>query len=530
MAYLLQHLLIDSARRHPNKVAVVYRDESITYGRLDEITSRLAVVLRENGVKKGDRVGILINKSIPSIISIHGILKAGGVYVPLDPSAPPSRSGYMIQNCGIRCLLTSTRQAQTLPQMFPAAVPLEVVVLTDDCAAPAANLQTKTVAWADVIDRGDARLPENSTIETDLAYILYTSGSTGVPKGVMISHLNSLTFVNWGRETFGVGSEDRLSNHAPLHFDLSIFDVFVAFGAGATVVLVPEGTSAFPIRLADWIENNGISIWYSVPSALSLMVLHGRLDRYRFSKLHTILFAGEVFPVKYLRELMGMIPHAGYFNLYGPTETNVVTYCRVPKLTPDRVKPIPIGEACANTEVFALTDGGTLVTQPGQEGELYARGSCVAQGYWGDMEKTRQNFVLNQTQPHFQEKAYRTGDLVTLDEEGNYIYLGRRDNMIKSRGYRIELGEVESVLYSHPQVTDAAVVALHDDVIGNRIHAFVVLNDNGAVDSSELQRFCAGRIPTYMVPETIDLRRTLPQTTTGKVDKVALRALAEETL
>lgn len=522
MTYLLQHLLTSSAKKYPEKVAVIYNDESITYKRLDDLTNKLAAVLRENGVKRGDRVGIYINKSIPSIISIHGILKAGAVYVPLDPNAPVQRLGYIIENCAIRCLLTSTRKVGTLEAMFPEKNPLDVVILTDDLSKEKQNLPVKVIEWAEITGCGEAALPENDSIETDLGYILYTSGSTGTPKGVMISHLNALTFVNWAHDAFKVDSDDRLSNHAPLHFDLSIFDIFVAFKAGATLVLVPEGASTFPIRLADWIENNKISVWYSVPSILSLMVLHGKLERHAFSNLRTILFAGEVFPVKYLRNLMELLPNVRYYNLYGPTETNVITYYEVPKLPAEQTKPIPIGKTCANMEVFALSENGEVVTKPGEEGELFARGSCVAQGYWGDREKTNNLFVQNQTQPYFQEKMYKTGDLVTLDEAGNYIYMGRKDHMIKSRGYRIELGEIEAVLYSHPEIKEAAVVAVPDDLIGHRLKAFVVLNKINGFNAKTLEGFCAKKLPSYMIPEKIELSEVLPKTSTGKINRPAL--------
>lgn len=522
MVYLLQHLLMHAARTYPDKDAVMFHDNRITYQDLDDVTSKLAAVLQERGVKRGDRVGIYMNKSIGSVVSIHGILKAGAVYVPLDPNAPPSRIAYIIQNCDIKCLLASSRKAGTLPQVFPTDNPLHTVILTDANEALGDSPPTNVIGWDQVKAHPREDPPEVATIETDLAYILYTSGSTGVPKGVMISHLNALTFVNWGHETFDVTSEDRLSNHAPLHFDLSIFDIFVAFKAGATLVIVPEGLSTFPIRVAEWIERNRISVWYSVPSILSLLVLHGKLERHTFESLRTILFAGEVFPVKYLRQLMALIPNAEYYNLYGPTETNVITYYKVPPLSPEQTKPIPIGKTCANMEVFALTDDGQIVTRPGQEGELYARGSCVAQGYWGDPEKTNTNFVRNHLQTHFDETMYKTGDLVTLDDAGNYLYLGRRDHMIKSRGYRIELGEIESVIYSHPDVKEAAVVAVPDEVIGNRIQAFIVPNQNNGFGPHDLENFCAQKLPRYMVPESVQFVERLPKTSTGKVDKPTL--------
>lgn len=522
MTYLLHHLIEASARRRPDHVAVTFETSEVTYGKLDELAGRLAGVLKARGVRRGDRVGIYITKSIPSVVSIQAILKAGAAYVPLDPAAPVSRLAFIIDNCGIRCLLTSTRNAPKLREMFPGENPLAFVVLTDsESALP--DLPGPTVSWDEVCATPE-HSPAEPVIETDLAYILYTSGSTGEPKGVMISHRTSLTFVNWAHDAFQVGPDDRLSSHAPFHFDLSIFDLFAAFKAGATVALVPEGLSTFPVRLAEWIERNHISIWYSVPSVLSALVLHGRLDRFPFASLRTVLFAGEVFPVKFLRDVMSALPQAAFYNLYGPTETNVVTYYKVPTLPPDRTQPIPLGKACANMEVFGIDDEGQRVTRPGQVGELLARGSCLAYGYWGDHEKTARSFVRNPLQSGFDDRAYKTGDLVTLDAEGNYVFLGRRDHMVKSRGYRIELGEIESALYAHPLVKEAAAVAIPDELIGNRLRAFVVMTDGGSVTSDDLLRWCGDRIPSYMVPEAIEFLGALPKTSTGKTDKPALRS------
>ena len=522
MDYLLQHLLVNSARRHPDNEAVVYMDDSISYKKLDEITNKVATILMENGINPGDRVGIYLNKSIPSIISIYGILKAGAVYVPLDAKAPTSRLAYIIQNCGIKCLLTSAKKLKAIEEMMLEKSSLKLILLTDDSSDYTKIRDLKIIDWEMIVRKEPVDIAEEIRIETDLAYILYTSGSTGVPKGVMISHLNAFTFIRWVQSTFNVNSDDRLSNHAPLHFDLSILDIFGAAQAGATLVLVPEFTSTFPIKLVDWIEQNKISIWYSVPSILVMMLLHGRLDRYKFQSMRLILFAGEVFPTKYLRSLMEKISHVEYFNLYGPTETNVITYYKVNHIPADQDKPIPIGKSCANMEVFALMENGKLVTKPDEEGELLARGSCVAQGYWGDPEKTSKNFNLNPLQPHFQDKLYRTGDLVTLDTHGNYLYKGRRDHMIKSRGYRIEIGEIETALYSNPDIKEAAVVAVPDELIGHKIKAYIVPHNSKQISSADIRVFCGKKIPNYMIPEEIEFHQSLPKTSTGKVDKPAL--------
>jgi amino acid adenylation domain-containing protein len=526
MLYLLQHLLGESAARYPNRDAVVSGARSISYRDLDVASDKLAAVLMERGLKRGDRVAIYLPKSTEAIVAIQGILKAGGVYVPLDPNAPSSRLSYIIQNCKIFCLFVSAKTAAKLPQVFPKPNPVQFLILTEDLDGNV-PLPVSAVRWNEVLARSHRPLPPVQSIESDLAYILYTSGSTGVPKGVMISHRASLAFVDWACKTFQLCPGDRNSSHAPLHFDLSIFDMFATLKAGAAMVLVPDSLSTFPVRLADWISSQKISVWYSVPSILSLLVLRGHLERLAFPNLRTVLFAGEVFPVRYLRDLMAALRQTEFYNLYGPTETNVITYYKVPPLEPDHVKPIPIGRACANTDLFALTEDGQVVSRPDQVGELYARGPILAEGYWGDAEKTAKSFVQNPLQPNFRDCAYKTGDLVTRDEEGNFEFLGRRDDMIKSRGYRIELGEIETVLYTHSNVRNVAAVAIPDELIGNRIAAFVVLNEPGACTAADLQRYCADRIPAYMIPEAVEFRKDLPKTSTGKADRPALiRSLA----
>lgn len=519
--YLLPHLLTETADAHPDKTAVVSRQESCTYRELDDESNQLAHTLLGHGVHPGDRVGIYLQKSVASIVSIFGILKAGAVYVPLDPLAPPKRLAYIIGNCGIRHLVSSSDKAAATQEMA-LEPPLDTLILVG-AGSPSLDARTAVVLW-DVVRHESVAPPPLAGVQTDLAYLLYTSGSTGNPKGVMLSHLNALTFVNWAYDRFAVTSEDRLSNHAPLHFDLSVFDIFVSVKAGATVFLVPEGTSVFPTQLAQFIESHRISVWYSVPSALTLLVLHGNLENYSWPQLRMVLFAGEIFPVKYLRRLMELVPQAEYYNLYGPTETNVCTYYRVPPLSPDRVEPIPIGKACANTEVLALDGENRVIAKPGEIGELYVRGPSVTPGYWRHPEQTDRVLVRTMLQPHYEEKIYRTGDLVTLDPDGNYLYLGRKDDTIKSRGYRIALGEIEAILYSHSEVREAAVIALPDEVVSNRIKAVLVPAEGRLPTKMSVEKYCAERLPRYMIPEIIEFRTQLPKTSTGKVDKQRLLA------
>lgn len=262
MHYLLPHLLSLAATHYPDRTAVVAGAESITYRELDRLSNLVAGVLAAHGVARGDRVGLFVPKSMGAIVGLYGAMKAGAAYVPIDPAVPASRAAYIVENCGIRCLLTSGKKADVVAEMIAKGAPLECALFVDDTPA-SVPMSIPVVEWSDVLAHAGGPPPLDA-IETDLAYILYTSGSTGVPKGVMITHRNSLTFVDWAHDVIGVTHEDRLSSHAPLHFDLSVFDVFVACKAGAALVLVPDGLSSFPFRLAEWIDSEGISVWYSV--------------------------------------------------------------------------------------------------------------------------------------------------------------------------------------------------------------------------------------------------------------------------
>jgi len=523
VAYLLQQLLTESVQRHPDKPAVRARGRSVTYGELDVRSSQLARLLRERGVAPGDRVGLFFPKSIESAIAMLGVLKAGAIYVPLDPHAPVRRVAAIAEDCGVRGLITTPERLAALPLRDLACA----VLVSGEAPATGDVRAIPQIPWS-ALETLPATAPPESAIESDLAYILYTSGSTGTPKGVMLTHRNALTFVDWCAAAFRIGPDDRLSNHAPLHFDLSVFDVYNTLAAGATVSLIHEEITVFPQRLAALLEDHGITVWYSVPSALVYLLLHGDLAARDLDHLRLILFAGEVFPMKYLRQLADLLPRAELYNLYGPTETNVCTYHRVDRFRLAGQERLPIGRACANTETVVLDEQGNLVPTGGT-GELYVRGPSVTPGYWGDADKSRRALVDDPRPPHRGEKLYRTGDLVTFDAHGEYLFLGRRDNQVKSRGYRIELGDIEAALYSHPGVVEAAVVAVPDEDIGSRLRAYVALRVGESVSPTALQAHCAARVPRYMVPEHIEVRGELPRTSTGKTDRTRLAADARLT-
>ena len=500
MGYLIHHFLSESAARDPAKEALRFEGKSMTYGELDQVTNRIARALHAAGVKRGDRVGLYLHKSFESVIGVFSIMKAGAAYVPLDPGSPAKRLGFICNNCNVEVVLTASKSPEPLPELLAMETSLKTVVFADS-GAPTVTEGPAGISftnWDQVASQDGSSVPDQGAIETDLAYILYTSGSTGDPKGVMIAHRTCLTFINWCFDTFKLTPDDRITSNAPLHFDLSTFDLYATVMAGATIVLVPEGASVFPIKLAALLQDEKVTITYLVPSLLSTMVKWGKLESMDYSALRAILFAGEVFPIKYLRQLTEKIPHVDYYNLYGPTETNVCTYYKVQEkdLAPDKTEPCPIGIACENTEVFIVGDDGKIVTEIGVKGELWARGSCVAQGYWGNPERTKQSFVLNTHQPHYAEWAYKTGDIVFLDEDGkNIIYSGRRDSMVKTRGYRVELGEIETALNQHEAIDEVAVIAVPDATLGNLLAAFVVTVENKTIEAKEVKKFCGAALP-----------------------------------
>jgi acyl-coenzyme A synthetase/AMP-(fatty) acid ligase len=280
------------------------------------------------------------------------------------------------------------------------------------------------------------------------------------------------------------------------------------------LVLIDEEIGKDPIRLASLIADKRISIWYSTPSILSFLAQYGKLERYEFPDLRLVLFAGEVFPVKHLRLLKNLLPKPRYFNLYGPTETNVCTYFEIPSTIPeDQTKPFPIGETCAHYRIKVVDERGQEVGI-GQMGELIAGGPGVMQGYWNLPEKTANAFLVDSAG----QRWYKTGDIVVQNQDGNYLYISRRDRMVKKRGYRVELGEIEAGLYSHPDVKEAAVIAVSNEENGVQIKAFLSFRGEKTPSRIELKRFCADTLPTYMIPDFFSFQDSLPKTSTNKID------------
>jgi len=522
--HLLHHQLTNTSWKYPEKEAVIAVDRSILYKDLDQQSNQLASTLRRAGVQKGDRVGIFLPKSIESIISVFAILKNGSTYVPIDPRLPAGRIEYIIQNCRIRCMISSHGTLKKFLKNRIDNLAVEKIVLADWDGSggekPPGDLEF--IPWQSTRDEDGDRYSEPNIADVNPAYILYTSGSTGTPKGVAISHLNSLTFVNMAAEYFSISTPDRLASFAPLHFDLSVFDIFTAVQQGATIVLVPEYFSTFPIRLAEYMDKKRITVWNSVSTVLIMLVDMGKLGNCDFETLRLVHFSGDILPPKYLRELKEHMKNADFYNIYGQTEANSSMCYRIDTDPPGDMCKIPIGKAFPNFEVFAVDEEGREITVPKQEGELYIKSSTVAIGYWNDAERTKERFTANPLDPSDASRCYKTGDIVRLDDEGNYVFVGRKDSMVKSRGYRIELNEIEIVLNSHPQVRQAVAIAVPDEKIGNMVVGYVSLIDGETLSENDLLRFCQDRLPKYMVPESIQYLKRLPTTSSGKIDRKSI--------
>ena len=491
---------------------------SITYGGLNALANQLRDRLYHLGICPGDRVGIYLHKSIDSVAAIFGILKTGAAYVPVDPSAPASRNAYILADCQVKVIVIEACFVNGLAAEWDASenIPQFLVL-----ARTGGGNYIK-----ELLEHAQASMPisggQNANPSLDaLAYILYTSGSTGKPKGVMLTNRAAVSFVDWCSEAFGPDRSDRFSSHAPFHFDLSILDIYLPIKHGASLVLISEEIGKDPVRLASTISESKITIWYSTPSILSFLAQYGRLERYDYSSLRTVLFAGEVFPVKHLRALKKLIPDPRYFNLYGPTETNVCTFYEIPHLIPeDRTDPYPIGKACSHYRIEIVDELGNEVP-PGKEGELCASGPGVMTGYWNLPERTENAFLVDS----LGNKWYKSGDMVMQESDGNYIYIARRDRMVKKRGYRIELGEIEAGLYRHPAIKEAAVIALQNDD-GVKIRAFVSHYKDSRPSIIELKQFCAQNLPAYMAPDLFSFLDILPKTSTDKIDYQKLKEIS----
>jgi amino acid adenylation domain-containing protein len=521
MSALVQDYIRRQADLRPDAVAVALDDEQLTYGALDGMTSRLASLLREAGCREGDRVGVLIEKSPAAVVGMIAALKARCAYVPMDVASPSPRLARILASADPRVVLISEHapaaQLDALLDSGALGVQTQLGALGSPQAWPVAFDARDLDAAAEW--HGQGGRPD------DVAYLLFTSGSTGVPKGVMIAHRSVRAFADWMTERFAVSTDDRCSGHAQFHFDLSTLDLYTAFAAGAELHLVPDRLSSDARALASFIRDRRLTQWVSVPSVLSYVTQVGALELDAFPDLRRVLWCGDVLPASVLAAWKARLPHVEFTNLYGPTEATVASTFHVVAEPPPGGAPIPIGRACAGEEVF-VADERLEPVPAGEVGEICIAGVGLALGYWRDEETTRRAFVPNPRRPA--ERIYRTGDLGRVDDAGVLHFLGRRDSQVKHRGYRIELGEIEAALDTIDGLAECAVVG----VATRGFEATVICCAYATSPDHDLTpaavRRAVGRLlPGYMVPTRWLQLDELPKNSNGKIDRNRVRELVD---
>lgn len=516
--YLLSHLIDAAADADPSQIAMVCRRNRLSYGELLTRSNALAGWMMESGVRKGDRVGIYMNKTTEIAVAMYGIMRAGAAYVPLDPIAPAQRTRFVIRDCDIRFIVSEDKKAKRLLELARNDVDLEAVIGVDTEGIP-----FRTVSW-DEIGSEPSSPSVPGLMEQDLSYILYTSGSTGVPKGIMHSHRSALSWANTTVSTYDIGQDDVISNYAPIHFDLSTLDFFGGARARATTVMIPEEHMKLPASLAELLESERLSLFYTVPMALVQLASTGVLEGRDLSSLRRILFGGEPMPIKHLRSLVDRLPHTKFFNVYGPTEVNGCTHHEVSPNDLERGS-LPIGTPYENVETL-VAGSGDETAAPGELGELLIRAPTMMRGYWGRPDLNEGAFYHRESFAGLPDTFHRTGDLVHVDEEGTIFFHGRKDRQIKSRGYRVELDEVEAVLLQHPSVEEGAVFAIAGADGDMSIRASVILRGGSQTEEADLLAFVKDSLPPYAVPLRIEVMESFPRTSTGKIDRRQLSAQA----
>ena len=507
--FLIHSPVTHYAQQTPRHAAFSFNGEDLSYAELDSASNRLAHALIANGLEPGGRVGIFMHKSLELGVAIYGALKAGGIFVPLDPFLPLERLQFVLEDCGIEHVISANEMSKSLAGL---AGTFRGRVYGVDL-----DIGISTLSWEQIAEHSEEP-PGVWIIDQDLAYIMYTSGSTGHPKGMMHTHHGSISYARWGTQHVSLTADDRVASHAPLHFDLSIFDFFSTAQVGATVVLVPEPVTKFAASWTEYIEKERISVVFTVPFTLIQMLELGVMEQRNLESLRWILFGGEPFPPKHLRALMSKLPKTRFTNVYGPAEAPSCTCYDLPPFPEPFDEPVPIGTVSVNSADLII-DNDDNVCGIDEEGELCIRSSTLTRGYWNRPDLNETVYLYRDGHGAFPDVYFRTGDWVVRRSDGLLRFLGRKDRMVKTRGHRVELDEVEAALASHANVSEAAAFAVPDGQGSMSILAAAMLSGTAEEGSGDLLQHMRSKLPGYALPQKIFIVDGFPRTSSGKIDR-----------
>lgn len=508
---LLEAFLEHSARDNPEKVALVCGTHRHTYRDLEQQSNRLAHALMALGVERGDRVAICLDNCVEAVVAVFAALKAGGVFVMVNPTTKSEKLGFILNNSEARVLIA---KGPKLDELGGASSPLDHLsgaVQVGSAPGSVALKAARVALWTELLEQHSDRLlpPAKRCIDVDLAALIYTSGSTGNPKGVMLTHLNMVAAATSITTYLENRADDVILNVLPLSFDYGQYQVLMALKVGATLVL--EKSFAYPHAVLQRMRDEGVTGFPIVPT-MSAILLQMDLPSYRCPSLRYITNTGAALPTEHIDGLRRSFPGVRLYSMFGLTECKRISYLPPEEL--DR-RPTSVGRAMPNVEVY-LVDGQDRPVPAGEVGELVVRGSNVMRGYWKLPEETDRALRPG---PVAGERVLYTGDLFRMDSDGFLYWIGRRDDIIKTRGEKVSPKEVEEVLYRLSGVGMAAVVGVPDPVLGQAVKAIIAPREGCELTEQEVLRHCVRHLEDFMVPKQVEFRVTLPKTATGKIDR-----------
>lgn len=511
---LLHDYLLQAARELSDKIALVCMKQRVSFAELDARSNALANTLVSSGVMRGDRVVVFADNTVETVVSFWAVLKANAVVSIVNPLTKSDKLSYLLQDCRPAALITDGHIYSVFARPSCECIYLRCVIVSGNIDDEKIDALPHARRWDDALETGDRTTPpERTSIDIDLAAIIYTSGSTGDPKGVMLTHRNMLTACTSIASYLEVQEDEVILNVLPLAFDYGLYQMLMAFRTGARLVL--ERSFTFPAQILNLMVDEGVTGFPGVPTIFSILAELKSLKDYDLSKIRYVTNTAAALPVKHILMLRDIFPGARIYSMYGLTECKRCTY--LPPKDIDH-KPSSVGIAIPNTEMWIVDEDGNKVGA-NTVGQLVIRGATVMKGYWEKPESTAKKLKPG---PIPGEQVLYTGDYCKMDEEGYLYFVGRMDDIIKSRGEKVAPKEVENTIMNIPGVKEAAVIGVPDEILGQAVKAFIVLEEGVSMSEKQLQKECQSRLENFMVPKYIVEVASLPKTDTGKIKKTGL--------